>query len=87
MKINKELIGNMIPIARMEAMRIAWNYHKKRINNEDTDEILISFLKELKSIRRAVLSHHNENKIGISIIFLRELFNELLDLGKRNGKV
>jgi len=82
-KIGKEF-EDLIPIARMEAVRIAWKYHKKRVNNEDVEDVLSSFLEEFKAIKKTVLSTNNYNKKGISMIFLQELFNELLELGKEN---
>lgn len=82
-KISEEF-QDLIPIIRMTAVEIAWKYHNVKKGNGSIEEVAELFLNEFKKIKSGRFSNRYHNK-AISIRFIIELFNELLELGKENS--
>ena len=80
-KISEEF-QDLIPIIRMRAVKIAWEYYITKKDNRN--EVVELFLNEFKEIKSGKFSNRYRNK-AISIRFITELFNELLELGKENS--
>ena len=82
-KISEEF-QDLIPIIRMTAVNVVWKYYNTRNDDGNMEEVAELFLNEFKKIKSGKFSNRYRNK-AISVRFIIELFNELLELGKENS--